>query len=230
MHFLSLLALAAPLASAIQFSNPAVNSTLTRGSTFDLQWSSVDTDPESFSVYLVNFVNWPPFYTPVAYDVDATTGETSVQVPCDVDPSYGFQFNAINGTNVYIIYAQTSKFSIAGGACTDTAPVTTAPTCAAPTATVTATVTVRGNSTLLVPTATATAAPLGNELVAKSKYEGECPEVIGWSGDYNSPVKLTEIPRAGSSGQSSPAQVGAATSEKVKSKCASKKRRARRHA
>lgn len=114
--------------------------------------------------------------------------------------------------------------------------MTAGPTCAAaPTATVTATVTVRGNSTLLVPAATPTAAggaPLGNELVAKSKYEGECPEVIGWVGGYDSPVKLTEIPRAGSSGQSSPAQVGAGldTSAKVKSKCASKKRRARRHA
>lgn len=114
--------------------------------------------------------------------------------------------------------------------------MTAAPTCAAPTATVTATVTVRGNSTILVPTATPTAAgaPLGNELVAKSKYEGECPEVIGWSGGYDSPVKLTEIPRAG---LSVAAQVGGvdagltvAVNGKVKSKCASKKRRARRHA
>lgn len=91
MRSLSLLALAAPLVSAIQFSNPTVNSTLTRGSTFDLQWSSVDTDPEAFSVYLVNFVNWPPYYAPVSFDVDATTGEASVRVPCDVDPSYGYQ-------------------------------------------------------------------------------------------------------------------------------------------
>lgn len=91
MQFLSLLALAAPLASAIQFTNPAVNSTLTRGSTFDLQWSTVDTDPEAFSVYLVNFVNWPPYYAPVSFGVDSTTGETSVRVPCDVNPSYGYQ-------------------------------------------------------------------------------------------------------------------------------------------
>lgn len=145
--------------------------------------------------------------------------------------------NAINGTNVYVIYAQTPKFSIGGGSCTDEPAVTTAPTCAAPTATVTATVTVRGNSTLLVqPTATATSTTPGNELVAKSKYEGECPEVIGWSGGYDSPVKLTEIPRAlGSIGQSVAAQVDSglaavAAQTKVKSKCASKKRRARRHA
>lgn len=150
--------------------------------------------------------------------------------------------NAINGTNVYVIYAQTPKFSIAGAACTDDPAVTQAPTCAAaPTATVTATVTVRGNSTLLVPTATptATGAPLGNELVAKSKYEGECPEVIGWVGGYDSPVKLTEVPRAGLSvaaqvgtdgGLSVDAGLSLSTNSKVKSKCASKKRRARRHA
>jgi hypothetical protein len=119
--------------------------------------------------------------------------------------------------------------------------VTAGPTCAAaPTATVTATVTVRGNSTLLVaptPTAAAGGAPLGggNELVAKSKYQGECPDVIGWGASgYDSPVKLTEVPRAtGSLDLSAEAQVGgvgvggglaAATNGKVKGKCASKKR------
>ncbi|KUI59152.1 Serine/threonine-rich protein adg2 [Cytospora mali] len=197
MRFLSLVALAAPLVSAIQFTNPAANSTLTKGSVFDLQWSSVDTDPTAFSVYLVNFVNWPPFYTPLAVDVETSAGEASVRVPCDVDSSYGFQFNAINGTNVYIIYSQTSKFFISGDACTD--PVTTAPasSCAAA-PTVTQIVTVRGNSTLLASTtapATTTAAPApAKALVAKA--QGTCPATIGWSKDYSHPVTLTETPRA----------------------------------
>lgn len=91
MRFSTLLALGAPLVSAVQFTNPAANSTLTRGSTYDLQWSSVDTDPTTFSVYLVNFVNWPPFYTPLALDIETSAGEASVRVPCDVDDSYGFQ-------------------------------------------------------------------------------------------------------------------------------------------
>ncbi|ROV91099.1 hypothetical protein VPNG_09920 [Cytospora leucostoma] len=208
MRFLSLLALGAPLASAISFSNPAANSTLTRGSNFDLQWSSVDTDPTSFSVYLVNFVNWPPYYTPLALDLETSSGEASVRVPCDVDDSYGFQFNAINGTNVYIIYAQTSKFSITGEACTD--PVTTTPTAAAGSScaaaqTVTATVTVRGsNSTLQASTSTApaatTAAPApasGKLLVVEERFQGTCPATIGWAKDYGHPVTLTETPRAG---------------------------------
>lgn len=56
MRVLSVLALGASLASAIQFSDPVENATLTKGSTFDLQWTTVDTDPTSFSVFLVNFV------------------------------------------------------------------------------------------------------------------------------------------------------------------------------
>lgn len=65
MRFLSLFAVAAPLVAAIEFTSPAANSTLTKGSTYDLTWTSVDTDPEKFSIYLVNFVDWPPFYEPV---------------------------------------------------------------------------------------------------------------------------------------------------------------------
>lgn len=56
MRVLSILALGVSLASAIQFTNPAENATLTKESTFDLQWDTVDTDPSTFSVYLVNFV------------------------------------------------------------------------------------------------------------------------------------------------------------------------------
>lgn len=91
MRSISILALGASLASAIQFTDPVQNATLTRGATYDLTWDFVDTDPTSFSVYLVNFVNWPPYYTPLDLDIDTTTGEASVRVPCEVEASYGFQ-------------------------------------------------------------------------------------------------------------------------------------------
>lgn len=93
MQFLFALVVAAlaPLAAAIQFTNPAENSTLTKGANFDLTWTSVDTDPTNFSIYLVNFVNFPPFYTPLALDIDTSLSEYSVRVPCSVDDSYGFQ-------------------------------------------------------------------------------------------------------------------------------------------
>lgn len=91
MRVLSLFALAAPLVSAIQFLEPTANSTLTKGQTYDLKWSTVDTDPSTFSLYLVNFVNWPPLYTPIAFDLETAAGEHQVTVPCGVDSSYGFQ-------------------------------------------------------------------------------------------------------------------------------------------
>jgi hypothetical protein len=53
----------------------------------------------TFLVYAVNFKNWPPYYAPVLFDVETAAGSASVRVPCEVDNSWGFQFNAINGTN-----------------------------------------------------------------------------------------------------------------------------------
>lgn len=91
MRVLSLFALAAPLVSAIQFVEPIANSTLKKGETYSVKWNSVDTDPSTFSIYLVNFVDWPPFYTQVAYDVPTSSGEHEVTVPCDVSTSWGFQ-------------------------------------------------------------------------------------------------------------------------------------------
>lgn len=95
MHVLTFLsgifALAAPLVSAIQFTEPVANATLKRGETYSVKWTSVDTDPTSFSIFLVNFVDWPPFYTQVASDVPTSAGEHQVTVPCDVNGSWGFQ-------------------------------------------------------------------------------------------------------------------------------------------
>ncbi|KAK0667315.1 Ser-Thr-rich glycosyl-phosphatidyl-inositol-anchored membrane family-domain-containing protein [Cercophora samala] len=120
MRVLSLFSLAAaalPLASAIQFTSPAGNSTLSKGNSYKVKWDSVDTDPSTFSIYLVNFVNWPPFYTQLAGGVSTESGEYEVTVPCLVDASWGYQFNAINGTNVYVIHAQTPKFYVGEGSC-----------------------------------------------------------------------------------------------------------------
>lgn len=112
--------------------------------------------------------------------------------------------NAINGTNVYIIYAQTDKFSIAGEACTDPATTASASTCAAA-ATATVTVTVRGSNSTS-PSVTGSAAPglvtagvklASNSSAPTSTFAGTCPGTIGWSSDYAHPVTLTSTPDAG---------------------------------
>jgi hypothetical protein len=45
---------------AISFTTLFTNQTLTKGSVVEVDWSTVDTDPSTLSIYLVNFVNWPP--------------------------------------------------------------------------------------------------------------------------------------------------------------------------
>lgn len=111
--------------------------------------------------------------------------------------------NAINGTNVYVIYAQTPKFSISGDDCTDPTPIGAEPSTCAPPATVTVTVSKtlsRSNST-----ATATGGISAAQQVTPTPavvtqvttvYQGVCPDTIGWSAGYNHPVTLTKPPRA----------------------------------
>lgn len=81
----------ASFTKALNLTGPAAGSVLRRGSEFALQWSYVDTDDLSFSVYLWNFVNYPPMYTPLKFDVQSRTGQTNINIPCAVDPGDGYQ-------------------------------------------------------------------------------------------------------------------------------------------
>ncbi|KAL2784094.1 Ser-Thr-rich glycosyl-phosphatidyl-inositol-anchored membrane family-domain-containing protein [Aspergillus keveii] len=114
------------LAAAISITEPSENSTYAAGSKVTVKWSTVDTDPSTFSLFLWNFVSWPPTYVPLAYDIPTTDESHTVQIPCDTNPEWGYQLSAINGTNVYIIYAQGEKFSISApeksSNCVDTDP------------------------------------------------------------------------------------------------------------
>ncbi|KAK1998004.1 extracellular proline-serine rich protein [Colletotrichum falcatum] len=201
--FTAALALAAPLVSAIDFSSPTVNSTIAKGSKYELTWNTVDTDPSTFSVFLVNFVNWPPFYTLLAENIETSAGAASIDVPCSVQNSYGYQFNAINGTNVYVIYAQTPKFSISGADCAGgptTLPPALPSTCAPPsTVTVTVSKTLSKNSTAAatggIPAAQSKITTAAVSATPAPVFHGTCPDIIGWASDYHHPVTLTKPPQ-----------------------------------
>lgn len=131
---LSLAALAGLLPSLVQgidFTSPTTSDVITKGSDITATWTSVDTDPSIFSLYVWNFVNWPPYYEALAYGVDTTAGEVTVRIPCHISNGEGWQLTAINDTNVYVLYAQTDKFNVTGDSCTD--PTTSAACYAAPT-------------------------------------------------------------------------------------------------
>jgi len=104
----------AGMAQAINFTTDVSGQTYTKGSVVELDWSTVDTDPSTLSIYLVNFVEWPPLTYSLAEDISTFKGKAWVRIPCDVDSTTGFQFNAINGTNTYVIYAQTDDFALTG--------------------------------------------------------------------------------------------------------------------
>ncbi|KAL1851952.1 hypothetical protein Plec18167_007546 [Paecilomyces lecythidis] len=213
--FLSLLGLCATMASAIQITAPYGNSTVAAGSKTLVQWSSVDTDPSNFGIYLVNFVNWPPSYVPLALDVPTEDGSYSVQIPCDTPASWGYQINAINGTNVYVIYAQSNKFSVsaAQAGCVDSTPVST---CAAPaTETVYVTVSPTGSSkNSSTPALAPTASSFSSSSPLRSHYTkpGVVPKTIGWKSGYASPVTLEHPPTPKPSAFSSEGSTGPVTS------------------
>lgn len=88
---LSLFTLAASLVSAIQLLAPPTGSTVAKGSGYTVRWTSVDTDPTSFDIALVNFVNYPPTTIVIARNVQTSAGKFDVTIPCSAAASSGFQ-------------------------------------------------------------------------------------------------------------------------------------------
>ena len=118
---------------------------------------------------------------------------------CSTQPSLTPPSNAINGTNVYVIYAQTPKFYVTGGPCED-AP-TPVPTCAAAT-----TVTVTVSTTLVSGAASVVTVFPTVHFTAP----GKCPDTIGWgSSGYNCPVTLSKVPHGPANPKPTKAPAGA---------------------
>ncbi|KAL1849398.1 hypothetical protein Daus18300_013280 [Diaporthe australafricana] len=114
-------ALSSPLAQAIRFSYPAsadnaysTNISFSKGDVANVTWDVVNTDPKKFSLYLWEFAAFPPTYELVAYNVDTETKQATLTIPCHVNSSPNWQFTMVNGTNVYVLYAQTARFGIRG--------------------------------------------------------------------------------------------------------------------
>jgi len=102
------------MTSAIHILAPGSNATLIKGETQSISWSAVNTDPSTFSLYLVNFIYWPPTLYQLKRDIPTTDRTVQFMVPCDIQQEDGWQLNAINGTNTYIIYAQSERFLVTG--------------------------------------------------------------------------------------------------------------------
>ncbi|GLA26504.1 hypothetical protein M752DRAFT_336886 [Aspergillus phoenicis ATCC 13157] len=130
--------------------------------------------------------------------------------------TWGYQISGINGTNVYIIYAQSEKFFISDVAnateCVDTsvtAPGASATSTCPAASTVYVTVSPTASRSALfhhnhhlehhllhdhfshLPAPSATPAPV---ISSRSVKPGIVPKTIGWCSDYSHPVTLDKVP------------------------------------
>ncbi|KAL4767586.1 Ser-Thr-rich glycosyl-phosphatidyl-inositol-anchored membrane family-domain-containing protein [Aspergillus nidulans var. acristatus] len=195
------------LVTAISITEPTANSTYAAGSTITVNWNTVDTDPSYFSLYLWNFVSWPPSYVALAIDIPTADESYSVQIPCDTNPEWGYQLSAINGTNVYIIYAQGERFTVSsplnGSHCVDSVPSNT--TCGATTTVSTVYVTVSPTASSSPssphhhghphhPPSSPSLSPATTATSSVYTKPGIVPKTIGWCSDYSHPVTLDHPP------------------------------------
>lgn len=104
-YFLAaVLAISSPLAQAIRFTYPepaenaySVNLSFAKGDTVNVTWDTVPTDPEKFSLYLWEFVNFPPAYELVAYNIETDAKGATFKVPCHIKASSNWQLYGHNG-------------------------------------------------------------------------------------------------------------------------------------
>lgn len=92
--------LAARFAAAIQFTSPGGGESFAQGEEVTVEWTSVDTDPSSFSLYLWNFAVFPPFYELLVFDTSTAAGSTTVTLPCDVVASDQYQLYAFSTCSI----------------------------------------------------------------------------------------------------------------------------------
>ena len=93
-YLLSVFLLIVPFAAGIQFTSPAGGESFTQGEGVTVEWTSVDTDPSTFSLYLWNFANFPPFYELLLFNTETSTGTTIVSLPCGIVASDQYQMYA----------------------------------------------------------------------------------------------------------------------------------------
>ncbi|KAL5341389.1 hypothetical protein BJX70DRAFT_395778 [Aspergillus crustosus] len=216
------------LASAISIISPVANSTYAAGSSVTVKWTTVDTDPSVFSLYLWNFVSWPPSYIPLATDIPTADESHTVQIPCDTNPEWGYQGE---------------RFTVApadeGEDCVDPVPVPepspSETTCGATTVYVTVSPTASSSPTRSPspapapsgphhhhhhhhhhnhpPRPSSATTPTATATTSSFTKPGNVPKTIGWCSEYSHPVTLdrppvptapvpTAVPEEGSGGLS----------------------------
>ncbi|KAJ6188481.1 UPF0619 GPI-anchored membrane protein [Penicillium mononematosum] len=109
INIISLVALAAT-AAGLTVTSPRMGEKIDPDMPLTIKWQAVSTDPETFSIELVNQNVYPPTTTIVAQDIDSSKGSYTVNAKTftDVDDGKGYQINFLSPTSG--ILAQSQQF------------------------------------------------------------------------------------------------------------------------
>ncbi|KAJ5221178.1 uncharacterized protein N7469_010065 [Penicillium citrinum] len=102
-------------AAGLTITSPEVGQSVDNSKSVTVKWQAVETDPETFSIYLVNQNVYPPTQELVASDVPKDKGSYTIKAKSmdGVDTGRGYQVNIVSDTNQAIL-AQSSQFKVAG--------------------------------------------------------------------------------------------------------------------
>ncbi|KAJ5196102.1 hypothetical protein N7449_006581 [Penicillium cf. viridicatum] len=111
VNIISLVALATTVAG-LTVTSPRIGEKIDPDLPLTIKWQAVTTDPETFSIELVNQNVYPPTTTIVADDIDASKGSYTVKAKTftDVDNGKGYQINFLSPDSG--ILAQSQQFRV----------------------------------------------------------------------------------------------------------------------
>ncbi|KAA8645025.1 hypothetical protein EYZ11_012467 [Aspergillus tanneri] len=111
----SLLPLAVSV-GALSVTSPEKGADIDASGSFTVKWSSVDTDPSTFDLYLVNNAVYPSVEKKIASNIDTSKGSYTVDGISGLTDGKGYQISLLSnsGRNTGIL-AQSEQFKVAGG-------------------------------------------------------------------------------------------------------------------
>ncbi|KAJ5984057.1 hypothetical protein N7481_006156 [Penicillium waksmanii] len=99
-------------AAGLVITSPTVEQNVDNSKSVTVKWHAVETDPDTFSIYLVNQNVYPPTQELVASDVPKNKGSYTINAKSidGVDTGRGYQVNFVSDTDTQAILAQSSQF------------------------------------------------------------------------------------------------------------------------
>ncbi|OJJ30457.1 hypothetical protein ASPWEDRAFT_713709 [Aspergillus wentii DTO 134E9] len=100
-------------AAAVSVTSPTKNEDVDLSNGVTIKWSSVSSDPSSFSIYLVNMNSYPNVDKLIADDVKTSDGSYTIDSLSGIDNGSGFQINLISKDPKNSgILAQSQQFNV----------------------------------------------------------------------------------------------------------------------